>query len=153
MNRKWSTATLVATAVVALVLGFFMVKFSSFAPANHAKASSQTKAIINRNSVDNSCQQYAGSDFGHVVKYAFPLLHPGDTIVWHGQVDGVGPTVKVEVQFSPALSPFSGNKFVQDQPAGPVGTLVAPRDYPFSTVLVDGTPCSSFSDPGVHVDP
>jgi hypothetical protein len=153
MNRKWSTTILGGTALVALVLGFLIPKILNFSPAPSSRAASQMKAVINRNSSDNSCQQYAGPDFGHVVKYAFPLLHVGDSVVWHGEVDGGPPNAKVEVQFSPALTPFAKNKFGEDDPSGPVGSLVAPRDYPFLTVSVNGTPCSSFTEPGVHVDP
>jgi len=156
MNRKWSTGTMGVAIVVALVVGFFIAKTLTFAPAPAppTKAAAQTmKAVINRSSTDNSCQQYAGSDFGHVIKYAFPLLNRGDNIVWHGQVDGGGPNVKVEVDFDPAFSPFgSSNSFKEDQPSPAVGNLVAPRDYPFSAVFVDGTKCASFSDPGVHVN-
>jgi hypothetical protein len=156
MNRKWSTATLGVATVVALVLGFVIPKILSPAPARVPKAASQMKAVINRNSSDNSCQQYAGSDFGHVVKYAFPLLTKGgDTIVWHGEVDGGSP-VKVHVEFPPGQSPFGNReKFDEGRDSGPVSNLAAPKDYPFllSAVTVDGTPCSSFTDPGVHVDP
>src|SRR5215469_3484397 len=109
MNGKWSTATLSVTTLVALVAGFFIAKTLT-APPSPTRATAETvKAIINRNSSDNSCQQYAGSDFGHVVKYAYPLLNRGDKIVWHGHVDGAGPNVKVEVDFDPAFSPFGSS--------------------------------------------
>jgi hypothetical protein len=153
MNGKWSTATLSVTTLVALVAGFFIAKIMT-APSSTTRATAQTvKAIIKRNSSDNSCQQYAGSDFGHVVKYAYPLLNRGDKIVWRGQVDGAVPKVKVEVHFNPASSPFgSSNTFNEDQPSPAVDNSVASGDYPFSAASVDGTPCASFSDPGVHVN-
>lgn len=151
MNGKWSTGIVGVAIVVALVLGFFIAKILTFAPA--PKAAQTTKAVINRSSSDNSCQQYAGSDFGHVVKYAFPLLNRGDNIVWHGQVDGAGPNVKVEVDFDPALSPFgSSHSFKEDKPSPAIGNSVASRDYSFSAISVGGTPCAKFSDPGVHVN-
>ena len=152
MNGKWPTSIVGVTTVVALVVGFFVAKILTFSPAP-SKAAQTTKAVINRRSSDNSCEQYAGSDFGHVVKYAYPLLNRGDNIVWHGQVDGAGPNVKVKVDFEPAFSPFgSSHSFKEDQPSLAIGNLVASRDYPFSAVSVDGTPCASFSDPGVHVN-
>jgi hypothetical protein len=151
VNGKWSTSIVGVTTVVALVVGFFIAKILTFAPA--PKAAQTTKAVINRSSTDNSCQQYAGSDFGHVVKYAYPLLNRGDNIVWHGQVDDKGPNVTVKVDFEPAFSPFgSSHSFKEDQPSPAIGNLVASRDYPFSAVSVGGTPCASFSDPGVHVN-
>ena len=153
MNRKWSTGTMGLATVVALAVGFFVAKISTFADAAPPTTARTMKAVINRKSKDNSCQQYAGSDFGHVVKYAFPLLNRGDKIVWRGQVDGSGPNVGVEVDFDPALSPFgSSHSFKEDQPSPAVGNSVASGDYPFSAVKVDGTPCASFSDPGVHVN-
>ena len=153
MNGKWSTGVVGVTTIVAIVVGFFIAKVLTFVPPPPKATAQTTKAVINRSSSDNSCQQYAGPDFGHVVKYAYPLLNKGDKIVWHGQVDGAGPNVKVEVDFDPAFSPFgSSHIFKEDQLSPAVGNLVASRDYPFSAVSVDGTPCASFSDPGVHVN-
>ena len=152
MNGKWSTGIVGLTTVVALVVGFFIAKILT-APAPPKVVAHTTKAVINRSSRNNSCQQYAGPDFGHVVKYAYPLLNRGDKIVWHGQVDGAGPNVKVEVDFALAFSPFgSSHTFKEDQTSPAVDNSVASQDYPFSAVSVDGTPCASFSDPGVHVN-
>ena len=77
MNGKWSTAVLGIAIVVALAVGFFASKVLNFAqgPSPSVKVATQMKAVINRNSSDNSCQQYAETDFGNVVKYAFPVLN------------------------------------------------------------------------------
>jgi hypothetical protein len=152
MNGKWSTTTLLITGIVGLVLGYLvMARLFPIPAPSHAGGT--VKAVINLKSADKSCQQYAGSDFGHVVKYAFPVLSRSakQTIVWHGQVDGGPPNQKVEVEFPGGQSPFSKDKFDEDQDSGPPVTDNY-GDYPFSKVWVGGTECSSFSDPGTHID-
>ena len=155
MNRKHSTANFIVFVLVTLVVVGPLVAVLQLiaAPAPPGKSPQHTKAVINLNSSDKSCQQYAGKDFGHVVKYAFPLLNKGgDSIVWHGQIDGGGPNQKVEVKFPPGQSPFSNDTFGEDQDSGPVSSSAAAGDYPFATVSVGGTLCSKFTDPGVHVN-
>lgn len=67
MNGKWSTGVVGVTTIVALVVGFFIAKILTFAPTAPKVAAQTIKAVINRSSSDNSCQQYAGPDFGNVV--------------------------------------------------------------------------------------
>ena len=104
---------------------------------------SPSEAVINLNSKDNSCQQYAGTDFGHVVKYAFPVLSKGgDSIVWHAQVDGGSPNQKVHVSFPASHCPFKSDKcdLNENQDSGSVSDSAEMGDYPFSAVKVGGTP-------------
>jgi hypothetical protein len=124
-------------------------------PTRGANAPVHWKAVINRSSADNSCVQSAGNNFGNVVKYAFPVLaRGGDTIMWHGQVDGLPGTKKVHVEFSQSQSPFNSYKFDEDHDSGPVSPDAVSGDNAFvmGQVTVDGVACTSFKDPGVHVD-
>lgn len=153
MKRTWSTAALALVGIGAFIVGFIISTLLKTAQGPTQAMRRQIKAVINLDSHDNSCQQFAGSDFGHVVKYAFPVLTKGgDSIVWHGQVDGGSPNQKVEVQFPPNYTPFASSTFSQDQDSGPVNASAAMGDYPFASASVGGTPCSSFKDPGVHVN-
>jgi hypothetical protein len=154
MNRKWLDGTLMIIGIVVIVGGYLACN----SPANNQAEQlthGTVKAAINIKSSDKSCQQYAGPDYGHLVKNAFPDLSKsaGQQIVWHGQVDGGPPNQKVVVEFPAGQSPFSKDKFDEGQDSGAIKDSAAPGNYPFSTVTVGGTVCSSFSDPGVHVTP
>jgi len=148
---------MVGVLVGVLVSHLLMLQQSHKRPGGTSnKATTQWKAIINRDSSDDSCTQYAGKDFGNVVTYSYPVLAKGgDSIIWHGQVDG-SPQGKatVHVEFPSGQSPFVGYKFDEDHDSGAVRNSAGYGDYPFANakVLVGGVACSSFSDPGVHVD-
>ena len=156
MNRKWSTAALLITGIVGLGVGYLLLARLNPVPVLR-EARGTVKAVINIKTADKSCQQYAGSDFGHVVKWAFPDVSKdnGQAIVWHGQIDGGPPNQKVHVEFPAGQSPFSKDKFDKDDDSGPVLPGAEYKDYPFSgvanAVMVGDLPCNSFTDPGVHV--
>jgi hypothetical protein len=155
MNRKWSTTALLITAIVGFAIGYFILQRRNL-NQGLLKSSGTVKAVINLDTThNNSCQQYAGQDFGHVFKDAFPRISQSghQKIVWHGQINGGPPNAKVVVDFPAGQPPFiNGHTFHENEEAGPVSSSTEYKDYPFLTVSVGGTPCNSFSDPGVHVD-
>lgn len=156
MKSKRSTISLLTTGIIGLAMGYFLI---SCLNPSRSKTHGPVKAVVNLKTADNSCQQYAGSDFGHVYKWAFPDVSRsnGQTIVWHGQIDGGPPNQKVHVEFPVGQSPFSKYKFDKDDDSGPVLPSAEYKDYPFSSVanavMVGDMPCNSFTDPGVHVTP
>ena len=151
MNRKWLDSILITIGIFVIVGGLV----GCYRYLSTAKTHGTVKAAINIKSGDKSCQQYAGPDYGHLVKYAFPDISKsaGQKIVWHGQIDGGPPNQKVVVEFPSDQSPFSSEKFHEGEDSGAVKGSAQEGDYSFSTVSVGGTVCSSFSDPGVHVTP
>jgi len=146
---------LVGTAVTSLLI-LPALQIVHKGPVPTTRAPVQWKAVINRDTSDNSCTQYAAGNFGNGVKYAFPVLSKGgDSIVWHGRVNGAPGNKKVHVEFPQGGgSPFTDYKFDEDQPSGKVRNDADYGDYSFAmgNVKVDDVPCSSFKDPGVHVD-
>lgn len=145
---------LVRAFSVGLVLVLGLSMFSCKRAVPPTVQGGQTKAAINLISSDKSCQQYAGPDFGHLTKQDFvPLSQKRkETIVWHGELDNGPPNQKVHVTFPSNDCPFSKCDFDEDQDSGPIlDSAKIGKKYAYSAVTVGGTPCSSFSDPGVIV--
>lgn len=149
MSGKVSVATVGTIGIAALVVGFI---FRTLVPAQ-TLFGAHKKAVIVMDG-NNACSQYEIKN-GTRIKTAYPVLNPpvllifgGDKIMWHGE-DAKGNPAKVVVHFS--TTPFAANQYDDGMETSDVDN--SPRgDYPFDTVTVGTTPCSSFRDPGIHVD-
>lgn len=154
---------LVGTAVTSLLIVPVLQKIQKGTVQTTNNAPTHWKAVINLNTNDNSCTQFASKDnFGNTVKYAFPVLQKGagDFIMWKGKVNGGPGFTTVHVEFpDQASSPFTDYRYDGNTDIGPVRSDADYGDYSFAMgrVTVTNPPnppqtCTSFKDPGVHVD-
>jgi hypothetical protein len=151
-NQKVSIA--VATTIGVGILGIGLLGGSVF-PTNGVFGDHK-KAVITMDG-ERVCRQYVDASGGRV-KDAYPDIYRpswwpitlGDSISWTGEKQGV-KTNNVDVVFPVDASPFKKPDFHHGEDSSTVVSGAAAGDFSFSSVTIDGTACSAFSDPGVHV--
>jgi hypothetical protein len=149
---------LVGTAVTSLLIVPALKNFQKGTTNN-----THWKAVITFNTTDKSCTQFASrNNFGNAVKYSFPVLSQGgsDIIMWRGRIDAGPPNLRVHVEFPDLTSsPFTDYRYDGNIDVGPVRSDADYGDYSFAMGKVTVTDpngniqtCTSFKDPGVHID-
>lgn len=153
-NGRTSNFRVATVGVGALVLGLLG---GTLVPTNGAFGEHE-KAVIVMDG-EKVCRQYVNTDAGRV-KDAFPRVYRpsfwpptlGDVIAWTGVKPDGTMTRNVDVVFPIDGSPFTKHDFHNGEESSKVVKGASAGDYSFSSVKIDGTPCSTFVDPGVHVD-
>ena len=153
-NGRTSNFRVATVGVGALILGLLG---GTLVPTNGAFGQHEKAVIV----MDGQgvCRQYVNTDAGRV-KDAYPRVYRpslfpptfGDVIAWTGVKPDGTMTRNVDVVFPPDATPFAKRDFHNGEETSKVVKGAPAGDFSFATVTIDGTQCSAFSDPGVHVD-